>query len=176
MDVLRLIGQARAAGLTIEVKGDQLVVHGPRAHAALTKALGEHKDAVIAALRQAAPAEPAKTTRRQPVPDRPCPTCGGRRWWPRPTDGEWLCSRCRPCPIPDEVQEIISPLATLREAIQAAALELAEALAWPRIQLDSARSVPGERGCWHTFARAADLPTLRLAIDRLKAMLAEVAR
>jgi hypothetical protein len=176
MEILALLEQARRAGLELRVDGDAVIVRGPREQEGLVKALAEHKAELLRLLRQARATEPAQTTSHQPVPDRPCPTCGGRRWWPRPTDGAWLCSRCRPCPIPDEVQEIISPLRDMREAMQGAALELAEALAWPRIELDSARSIPGGRSCWHTFARAADLPTLRRAIDRLKALLAEMAR
>lgn len=51
MEVLTLIGQARAAGLTVEVEGDTLIVSGPPDAAPLAQQLGQCKADVIAALR-----------------------------------------------------------------------------------------------------------------------------
>jgi hypothetical protein len=50
MDALSLLAEAHAAGLTIQVVGDKLVVHGPRTAAPLVERLREHKLAIMAVL------------------------------------------------------------------------------------------------------------------------------
>ncbi len=52
MDGLTLLRQARAAGLTVTVNGNQLVVRGPRNAAATAKELLTHKPAVLEILNQ----------------------------------------------------------------------------------------------------------------------------
>jgi len=55
MEVLVLIGEARAAGLAIEVEGDTLIVSGPSHAAPLAQQLGQRKAEVIAAITNRAP-------------------------------------------------------------------------------------------------------------------------
>lgn len=51
MEVLELIQEAERAGLAVEAEGDQLIVRGPKAAAAIARQLGERKADVLAALR-----------------------------------------------------------------------------------------------------------------------------
>ena len=50
MDVLKLLTEARSAGLTVEAQGDRLIVKGPKQATVIVKELGEHKAEVMAAL------------------------------------------------------------------------------------------------------------------------------
>jgi len=51
MDVLTLIREARAAGLSLSITTDgRLSIRGPKSASELAKSLGEHKDAVVEVL------------------------------------------------------------------------------------------------------------------------------
>ncbi len=106
-----------------------------------------------------------------PLPTEPCFACRGRRWWLRPVDRQWVCAICHP-PVLPEAAEVLAPLADLREALRHAAGALAGELGWPRLPLDPVRTVLPGTGPWRAFLDRADLPTLRLAIDRLREGLA----
>jgi hypothetical protein len=87
MDVLALIAQARAAGLTVRADDDRLIVNGPRSAEAIVMQLRDHKLAVLALLRRDGDAP-------SPVP-RP-PTCvddahGTLGWW-HAVDGLYFCT------------------------------------------------------------------------------------
>lgn len=73
MDDLRLIAEARAAGLTVNAVDGRLVVRGPRRAEATARRLVERKAEMMAAL--AGDAAETKTTGAQGRPSRkPCPT------------------------------------------------------------------------------------------------------
>jgi hypothetical protein len=50
MDVMSLLNQAQAAGLAVTIRGDQLVVRGPKRAEAQAQELLQYKGAVMAAL------------------------------------------------------------------------------------------------------------------------------
>ena len=50
MGVLALLEEARAAGLTVEARGDRLVIRGPRSAGPLARTLGESKAEILAIL------------------------------------------------------------------------------------------------------------------------------
>src|SRR5262245_45285770 len=58
MDRLTLLGEARAAGLNVAVKGDTLVIRGPRRAEPIVRKLIDHKPELMAALAQAARLHP----------------------------------------------------------------------------------------------------------------------
>lgn len=164
MDCLTLLEQAKNNGLEVKVAGDKLIVRGPKSQEELAKALLARKPEIIQALtgqRWATTAPSATDT----VPGRPCPCCGGVRFWQRP-DGGWCCSTCHPSPI-EGVPEVVV-LRGLRQTLQQAVVELAEAAGWPRLPLDGRRTIIGTRHAWVAFTRAADVPTLRAAITKLR--------
>jgi hypothetical protein len=70
MEGLRLLKKARAAGLTVAVDGDQLVIRGPQRAAAIAQQLIASKPAVMEALRPAANI-PAVDTCRLPTESNP---------------------------------------------------------------------------------------------------------
>ncbi len=51
MDGLALLSEATAAGLTVQIDGDRLVIRGPRSADAIARALLKHKMEVMAILR-----------------------------------------------------------------------------------------------------------------------------
>jgi hypothetical protein len=86
MDGLTLLTDATAAGLTIHVDGDRLVIRGPRAADTLARRLLEHKLEVVAALGRL-----ALTSTELPKPDEPPypgwvlrPDVTGRLGWEPP--------------------------------------------------------------------------------------------
>lgn len=105
MDCLRLLSEALAAGLTVLVNGERLVVRGPRSAEVMARRLLEYKVEVMRAL--AAPAATYKPTVADPVVyqadpgDRdevlevlaPCPTCGSLDLW-QTIAGNWRCQHC----------------------------------------------------------------------------------
>ncbi|MFI5020863.1 MAG: hypothetical protein ACHQRJ_04305 [Alphaproteobacteria bacterium] len=58
MDGLTLLRQARAAGLAVRVKGETLVIHGPRRAERVARLLIDRKPEVMAALAKGAAIEP----------------------------------------------------------------------------------------------------------------------
>ena len=103
MDGLTLLRAAEAAGLTVNVNGDRLVIRGPRSADATARALLEHKPEVMAAL--AGPADaPRPPLDAEGLPVAPCRACGGRSFWrwpqssPRHHPRAWFCYRCTPIP------------------------------------------------------------------------------
>lgn len=73
-----------------------------------------------------------------------------------------------PSPAHDEVQEALAQVRKLRETLREAVRELAEAADWPALQLEEWRKVPGGRDAWNTFLSRANIPTLYLALQRLR--------
>ena len=103
MDGLALLRAADAAGLSVNVDGDRLVIRGPRSADATARALIEHKPEVMAAL--AGPADaPGPPLDAEGLPVAPCPGCGGRSFWrwpqssPRYDPRAWVCLCCTPIP------------------------------------------------------------------------------
>lgn len=85
MDGMRLLVEARAAGLAVHVEGDKLVIRGPRRAEALALRLLEHKAVIMAALRgEQASTWPPPWVRKQletgrqasPSTNPVCPRCG----------------------------------------------------------------------------------------------------
>jgi hypothetical protein len=66
LDGLNLLREARAAGLTVTVQGDKLVIRGPRRAEPVALRLLKHKPAVMAALVRA----PAQPRQAAPEPER----------------------------------------------------------------------------------------------------------
>lgn len=156
-DLATLLAELKQKGISIRLVDGEPKVIGPRAMLTddLIRTLRQHKAEIVRLL----------SGSTDPAPTRPCPACGGLRYWLRPSGG-WVCSHCHPAPI-DDVPEVIV-LRDIRKALQDAVIELAEAASWPRLQIDQAVAVAAGRGAWVAFVRTADLPKLRLAIERLK--------
>jgi len=160
MSATSLLTELRARGIEIQLEGGKPKLRGPQSVLTedLVAKLREHKDEIVAALSQ----QPTPT---EPTPTRPCYACGGIRYWQRP-DGGWCCATCHPAPTEDAPE--VTVLRNQRDSLGKAIIELAEAAGWPRLALDGHRTVIGTRHSWVAFARTADVPTLRLAIARLK--------
>ncbi len=86
MDGLALLSEATAAGLTVRVEGDRLVIRGPKAADAVARRLLEHKPEVLAALGRF-----GLTSTELPKPDKPPfpgwvlrPDATGRLGWEPP--------------------------------------------------------------------------------------------
>ena len=100
MDGLALLRAADAAGLTVNVDGDRLVIRGPRSADATARALLEQKPEVMAALD--APRPPLDA---EGLPIDECPACGHRSFWRWPQSSphfhshDWRCIRCTPIPF-----------------------------------------------------------------------------
>jgi len=160
MSVTSLLAELKAKGIEVRLEDGKPKLRGPQA--ALTEALvaelREHKAEIIAALSQ----QPTPT---EPTPARPCYACGGIRFWQRP-DGGWVCAACHPAPIEDVPE--VTVLRNLRDSLAHAIFELAEAAGWPTVALDGHRTVIGTRTAWVAFSRTANVPTLKLAISKLK--------
>lgn len=169
VDVSSLLTQLRQQGIEIEVHGNKLALTGRKSLLTddVLAVVREHKNEIIAALsrERQTPTEPPTT---DAVPGRPCPCCGGIRFWQRP-DGGWCCSVCHPAPV-EGVPEIVV-LRDLKQTLQRAVFELAEAVGWPKLPLDECRTIIGTRSAWVAFGRTADVPTLRLAVDKLREVL-----
>ena len=103
MDGLALLQAADAAGLTVNVDGDRLVIRGPRSADATARALLEHKPEIMAAL-AGPPAASRPPLDAEGLPIAPCPGCGGRSFWRWPQSSPhydpraWVCLRCTPIP------------------------------------------------------------------------------
>lgn len=63
MDILTLLNQARAAGLSVKAQGERLDIEGPEQAAAIAQELGRQKAAVLAVL--VAEAQPGSTGCRE---------------------------------------------------------------------------------------------------------------
>lgn len=102
MDGLRLLAEARAAGLTVQARGGQLVIRGPRRAEAIARRLLEHKRTVMAAL--------GGGRLLPPRPPRECYWCGRRRWW-RSAIAHCVivCGCCHPPAIPSLALEWLEP-------------------------------------------------------------------
>lgn len=153
MEILKLLEQASAAGFTVRVEGDQLVVRGPRGHEAFVHALAARKDEVIAVLR------------RTHHPAEPCFACGGVRFWQR-SDGGWVCATCHPAPV-EHIHEVIIAR-QLRDELARACWKIAEVRGFAPLAIDRSRTVDGGRAAWTAFTRHADVPMLRLVLSRLR--------
>jgi predicted Zn-ribbon and HTH transcriptional regulator len=79
MDVLKLLAEAKAAGLRVRAVGDKLVINGPKEAEPIVEKLGAHKAAVMAALTQ---------------PPAACKRCGCALGW-RTADGRVACAQCK---------------------------------------------------------------------------------
>jgi hypothetical protein len=98
MHVLTLLDQAKSANISVEARGDKLVVRGPKRALAIMQELGKHKAAVLAILsgRAAPPAtEPqdgkaasmSSSKPKESDPARPCATVShSRKEFPVPTE------------------------------------------------------------------------------------------
>jgi hypothetical protein len=95
MDAGTLIAQARAAGLTLLVEGDRVIVRGPRRAEPIVAALREHKAAVFALLAVTMAGPPANCT--EPEAHRR----SGHLWHVVPGLG-WYCIAWA-C-LPDEIK------------------------------------------------------------------------
>jgi len=90
MEGLKLLKKARAAGLTVAVNGDQVVIRGPKRAAAIVRQLIASKPAVMAALRPAANI-PAVDTCRLPTESNPAKvTVGDKTYDVAVTNGMWF--------------------------------------------------------------------------------------
>jgi len=160
MSTVSLLDELRAKGIEVRLEDGKPKLRGPQAVLTedLVAKLREHKDEIVQALSQ-------QSTPTEPTPAHPCYACGGNRYWQRP-DGGWCCAMCHPAPVEDVPE--ITVLRSLRDSLAHAILELAEAASWPRLALDGHRTVIGTRYSWVAFSRTADVPTLRLAIARLR--------
>jgi hypothetical protein len=67
MELLTLLERAKSSGLTVEARGDRLVVKGRKSAAAIAQELGRQKDAVLAMLSKEA--HPAATEPTDGKPD-----------------------------------------------------------------------------------------------------------
>ena len=104
MDCLAMLDAARAAGLTVAVQGDKLVVRGPRAAAAIAAELCANKAEIVALLQSGPPAEPLALDvdpdgwpRNSLDPSKltPCQSCGDVFcWWD--IAGRQRCLKCDP--------------------------------------------------------------------------------
>lgn len=157
MNIEALLAELKQKGIEVRLVDGQPKVIGPRALLTddLVATLRQHKAELVALL-----SRPQDST-----PDRPCPACGGLRYWLRPSGG-WVCSQCHPAPVEDVPEVIV--LRDIRKALQDAVIELAEAASWPRLQLDQAVAVAAGRGAWVAFVGTGDVAKLRLAIEALK--------
>ena len=88
MDGVTLLSDASAAGLTIRVDGDRLVIRGPRSSDATARALLAHKPEVIAVLTTSPNCPGARTFQHRPHPAlSPDPLTA---LYPVPPGEEWL--------------------------------------------------------------------------------------
>lgn len=110
MGALKLITEARSAGLKLRAEGGRLVIRGPRSAEPIAKALLDRKAEVLPFLRESLGS-------REEKPDAatwPCPRCGHPAsvedvdW---SLDGErrltfWSCNRCQVVAVtPSDVRE-----------------------------------------------------------------------
>jgi hypothetical protein len=86
MDGLALLADARAAGLSVSVDSDALVIRGPSSSEPVARKLLEEKSAVIVALR---------STQSELLTAEPCPTCLSAIFWRDPWGG-FHCCECLP--------------------------------------------------------------------------------
>lgn len=173
MSVTSLLAELKAKGVEVRLEDGRPRLIGPKSVLTedLIATLRERREEIITALTsqkdQSFQRKDASFQRKDDaVPTRPCFACGGNRFWLRSTGGGWLCATCHPAPVEDVPEVIV--LRDLRDALARAALELAEAAGWPKLALDGHRTVIGARHAWIAFSRTADVPTLRLAITKLK--------
>jgi hypothetical protein len=94
MAALKLIEEARSAGLKLRAEGDRLVIRGPKSAEPIAKALLDRKEEILPFLQE----QPAATIR--PTPE-PAPFHDDAREAP-PAADSWLCPHCeRPATIED---------------------------------------------------------------------------
>jgi len=108
MDGVTLLREAKAAGLTVTMNGDKLVIRGPKAAEAVALRLLKNKPVVMAALRRGgdhADHDPG-----------PTPTCPWRWQGKTPHRRFWLsvfgvvvCGHCSPPASPSHVLKWIEP-------------------------------------------------------------------
>ncbi len=130
MDGIDLILRAEAAGLSIGLNGDRLVIRGPRSAESFARALLDRKAEVVALLRTASwvlrPDTRGRLGLQSPDAPVPFPTwedlpewshrmpaepaggacwwCGRREWW-RSIHGAVVCGHCHPPAVPGLVAE-----------------------------------------------------------------------
>ena len=169
MSVTSLLAELKARGVEVRLEDGRPRLIGPKSVLTedLIATLRERREEIITAL--TSQKDQSFQRKDDAVPTRPCFACGGNRFWLRPTGGGWLCATCHPAPD-DTLPEVIV-LRDIKQALQRAVLELAEAAGWPRLALDECRTIVGAPGAWVAFSRTADVPTLRLAIKGLCEML-----
>lgn len=63
---------------------------------------------------------------------------------------------------------MLVPIRRQREAAQQAVRDVAQWLGYPALRLDGHRTVLGTPHAWTAFAKVSDLPTLLLALRRLR--------
>jgi hypothetical protein len=100
MDGLKLLQEAKAAGLAVSVDGDKLVIRGPRKAEAIAKLLLEHKPAVIEALQQA-------SRQHDQADAAPCLWCRRASRWLSVYRVE-VCGECHP-PAPGALLRWLEP-------------------------------------------------------------------
>jgi|GEM_PF-6758335 len=86
MGSLKLLLEARAAGLTVTVQADRLVIRGPKSAAPLARKLIDSKPDVMALLRP----PPLRDVQHRKA------GCTSQRWWLH-VWGEYCCGDCFPC-------------------------------------------------------------------------------
>jgi len=190
---MRLLAQAREAGLTVQVEGDKLVVRGPRRLEALAWEVLAQKPDVIAALhaernhavakvmevfpgsRVVAESQPAewpppgswRIEKRQhwELPESELGPCYacGEQAWER-GDGVWVCRRCHPDPMRSHADEPEE-----LSADRAALLDLARDHRWPEVEFKLGHSTVGTEAGWWTFARTVREEDLLAACHALEA-------
>jgi hypothetical protein len=122
---MKLLEAARAAGLTVMVEGDRLVVRGPKRAGKLALQLLNSKAEVTAAMARADTAPPGQPTGGTvefgddviavwddslDVPD-PCPVCGSvLRWW-----NLLGHARCLICDPPATALKLLARLQSIRQ-------------------------------------------------------------
>jgi hypothetical protein len=127
MDGLTLLSEGRAAGLTVTVDGDRLVIRGPKSADAVARRLLAHKAVILAALAAGngggAPAIPEVVNVVEmpdfdslPLPGDPCLRCGSlEKWWD--ILGGEHCQQCQRATL-DKALQLADLAARLRQKAQ----------------------------------------------------------
>lgn len=98
MNAEALLADLRARGATFRVRDGAILVRAPVGVLTETDRaiLRQYKTALLHLLAERAQDHPPPPPA---FPARPCPTCGGRRWWaPCPDDTYTVCAVCHPPP------------------------------------------------------------------------------
>ena len=105
-----LLDSARAAGVTMRLDGERLIVRGPKSAETLAKSILAQKAAVVACLLVAPKTTdessnatatprcvPNESQRAMPPPTAErCFCCGQRRWWRSVFGSHLICATCHP--------------------------------------------------------------------------------